>query len=263
MVRPGLRYRFELLTRYILETMKARLFGVGARHQFVAATNFSSSSKSRSKLDDDLPLFNPPNSPTPSFSLPPPPKTFFQKKPLMIKIPPKSSNLLETLGAITAASIIDDEIVCKPYSTPQQLLIPSASGLKLLDLFEKFDEKNANHVGESTSSENSSVDLTVSSSQRKRTQMDTGGTYSSSSSDSENDNAYEKMNQLDNLGRKIVVKKKGKNRLRSMRQLAANHNTMNVNSRFSIMMRHLKTMGEGVGERAPVPVVSSCEASNS
>ena len=58
---------------------------------------------------------------------------------------------------MTAASIIDDEIVCKPYSSPQQLLIPSAKGLKLLDLFETFDKGMEKQDSESYDSDESKM----------------------------------------------------------------------------------------------------------
>jgi hypothetical protein len=55
-------------------------------------------------------------------------------KDSIVRVPPASLNLLEKLGVATAFAIVDDEIVCEPHSVPQQLLIPSAKGLKLLDL---------------------------------------------------------------------------------------------------------------------------------
>jgi hypothetical protein len=52
----------------------------------------------------------------------------------LIRIPPASTHLLEKLGVANAFALIDDELACEPQSIPQQLLIPSAKGLKLLDL---------------------------------------------------------------------------------------------------------------------------------
>jgi hypothetical protein len=52
----------------------------------------------------------------------------------LVHIPPANLNLLYKLGVATAFSLIDDELVCEPQAIPQQLLIPSGKGLKLLDL---------------------------------------------------------------------------------------------------------------------------------
>lgn len=51
-----------------------------------------------------------------------------------LRIPSASVPLLESLGVATALTLIDDELACEPHSVPQQLLVPSAKGLKLLDL---------------------------------------------------------------------------------------------------------------------------------
>lgn len=51
-----------------------------------------------------------------------------------VEIPPTNLCILEKLGVTTALALIDDELVCEDHSTPQQLLIPSSHGLKLLDL---------------------------------------------------------------------------------------------------------------------------------
>jgi hypothetical protein len=64
----------------------------------------------------------------------------------LVHVPPASLNLLYKLGVATAFSFIDDELVCEPQSIPQQLLIPSAKGLKLLDLcptYESFDGEDS------------------------------------------------------------------------------------------------------------------------
>ena len=58
----------------------------------------------------------------------------------LIKIPPAGAFLLEKLGVITALTLVDDELACEPHSTPQQLLIPSGNGLKLLDLCPNFGD---------------------------------------------------------------------------------------------------------------------------
>lgn len=57
----------------------------------------------------------------------------------LVRVPPASLNLLEKLGVATAFALIDDELACDPHAMPQQLLIPSAKGLKLLDLCPAFE----------------------------------------------------------------------------------------------------------------------------
>jgi hypothetical protein len=57
----------------------------------------------------------------------------------LIRVPPASVHLLEKLGVATAFTLVDDELACEPQSIPQQLLIPSAKGLKLLDLCPAHD----------------------------------------------------------------------------------------------------------------------------
>ncbi len=70
-----------------------------------------------------------------------PSSVFFRMKGLnLIDFPPISMCLFEKLGNVTAASFIDDELICDPELTPEQLLIPSSSGLKLFDLFPKQDD---------------------------------------------------------------------------------------------------------------------------
>lgn len=57
----------------------------------------------------------------------------------LIPIPSASMCLLEKLGVATAFCLVDDELACEANCTPQQLLIPSANGLKLLDLCPTYD----------------------------------------------------------------------------------------------------------------------------
>jgi hypothetical protein len=57
-----------------------------------------------------------------------------------VRIPTASTCLLERLGVVTAFILVDDDLVCNPYSIPQQLLIPSGQGLKLLDLCPTYDD---------------------------------------------------------------------------------------------------------------------------
>lgn len=63
-------------------------------------------------------------------------------------IPPASTFLLEKLGVATAFTLIDDELACEPYSIPQQLLIPSSNGLKLLDLCPTYETDDSDEDSE-------------------------------------------------------------------------------------------------------------------
>jgi hypothetical protein len=58
----------------------------------------------------------------------------------LVRIPPASLNLLEKLGVATALALVDDELACDPHAVPQQLLVPSAKGLKLLDLCPTYED---------------------------------------------------------------------------------------------------------------------------
>lgn len=57
-----------------------------------------------------------------------------------VRIPTASTCVLEKLGVVTAFTLVDDDLVCNPYSIPQQLLIPSSQGFKLLDICPTFDD---------------------------------------------------------------------------------------------------------------------------
>jgi hypothetical protein len=67
------------------------------------------------------------------------PSTTSAAIPALVHVPPASAFLLEKLGVSTAFSIVDDELACEPHSTPQQLLIPSGRGMKLLDICQTVD----------------------------------------------------------------------------------------------------------------------------
>lgn len=60
----------------------------------------------------------------------------------LIPIPAASLCLLEKLGVATAFCLVDDELACESNSTPQQLLIPSTNGLKLLDLCPTYEHED-------------------------------------------------------------------------------------------------------------------------
>jgi len=60
----------------------------------------------------------------------------------LVPVPPASLCMFEKLGVVTAFALIDDELACEPHSTPQQLLIPSGEGLKLLDISPKYESES-------------------------------------------------------------------------------------------------------------------------
>jgi hypothetical protein len=62
--------------------------------------------------------------------------------PKILRVPPASVYLLEKLGVATAFTLVDDELACEPHALPQQLLIPSGKGLKLLDMCPIFEEES-------------------------------------------------------------------------------------------------------------------------
>jgi hypothetical protein len=60
----------------------------------------------------------------------------------LVRVPPSSLNLLEKLGVASAFTLVDDELVCEPHAIPQQLLIPSGNGLKLLDICPTYEDES-------------------------------------------------------------------------------------------------------------------------
>eukprot|EP00536_Pseudo-nitzschia_multiseries_P013726 jgi/Psemu1/327288/estExt_fgenesh1_pg.C_6050003 len=64
----------------------------------------------------------------------------------MVWVPPASLNLLGKLGVATAFTLVDDELVCEPQAIPQQLLIPSGRGLKLLDLCPTYEDESEDEI---------------------------------------------------------------------------------------------------------------------
>ncbi|KAK1741012.1 putative transmembrane protein 94 [Skeletonema marinoi] len=82
----------------------------------------------------------------------------------LLNIPPASLYLLEKLGVVTALTLIDDELACDPFSTPQQLLIPSGQGgLKLLDLCPVYEEEEDADASEGTEHNGNTTTRDVSS----------------------------------------------------------------------------------------------------
>ena len=74
----------------------------------------------------------------------------------LVWVPPASLNLLEKLGVATSFTLVDDELVCEPQAIPQQLLIPSGKGLKLLDLCPTYEDESDD---ESEAPDSSSVEF--------------------------------------------------------------------------------------------------------
>ena len=62
----------------------------------------------------------------------------------LVRVPPATLNLLEKLGVCTAFALVDDELACEASAIPQQLLIPSRNGLKLLDICPTYDDDSSN-----------------------------------------------------------------------------------------------------------------------
>ena len=100
------------------------------------------------------------------------------KRLALVRIPPLSLNLLEKLGVATAFTLVDDELVCEPQAIPQQLLIPSAHGLKLLDIYPTYED-------EKDGGEDSEAESKVESRRTPRKSFD--GEFHDSDSDSDDD----------------------------------------------------------------------------
>jgi len=95
----------------------------------------------------------------------------------LLPVPPVRAYLLEKLGVATALCLIDDDLACEPYSMPQQLLIPSSHGLKLLDICPFFEDDS-----EIADSDDAANDFRQQ--QRKRTNSINSSLVSDSDSDS-------------------------------------------------------------------------------
>ena len=77
----------------------------------------------------------------------------------LLSIPPASFYLLEKLGVVTSLALVDDELACEPFSTPQQLLIPSGQGgFTLLDICPVFDDDDDGYSTEDEDNNNNNSD---------------------------------------------------------------------------------------------------------
>jgi hypothetical protein len=70
--------------------------------------------------------------------------------PNLVLIPPASLNLLEKLGVATAFTLVDDALVCEPQAVPQQLLVPSGTGLKLLGICPTYEDESSGDEDDSS-----------------------------------------------------------------------------------------------------------------
>lgn len=104
----------------------------------------------------------------------------------LLTIPPASMHLLEKLGLVTAIALIDDELACEPFSTPQQLLIPSKDGgLKILDLCPALNEDDE------YSTDEEEVEQVNNHSSRSSTQLRRSLDVMANDLDSDEEDAYE------------------------------------------------------------------------
>lgn len=104
----------------------------------------------------------------------------------LLTIPPASMHLLEKLGLVTAITLVDDELACEPYSTPQQLLIPSKDGgLKILDLCPAFSEEDE------YSTDSDEIEQTNNHSSRSSTQFRRSLDVMANNLDSDDEDVYE------------------------------------------------------------------------
>ena len=62
--------------------------------------------------------------------------------PNLVRVPPASLNVLEKLGVATAFTLVDDALVCEPQAVPQQLLVPSGKGMKLLNICPTYEDES-------------------------------------------------------------------------------------------------------------------------
>lgn len=62
--------------------------------------------------------------------------------PNLVRVPPASLNILEKLGVATAFTLVDDALLCEPQAVPQQLLVPSGRGMKLLDICPTYEDES-------------------------------------------------------------------------------------------------------------------------
>jgi hypothetical protein len=116
----------------------------------------------------------------------------------LVRVPPASLNLLEKLGVATACTLVDDELACEPNAIPQQLLVPSGNGLKLLDLCPDYDDDDADHHSDEGTTDS------VAARNQGRLYSDNEGDDDSDSDDSE-DGATQRFHST--LRRKVLKRR--------------------------------------------------------
>ena len=141
------------------------------------------------------------------------------KSPKIIRVPPASVYLLEKLGVATAFTLVDDELACEPHALPQQLLIPSGKGLKLLDMCPTYEDE---------SGDESTVDPSLSTRRRNKS-------FDINEHDSDTDSDGP---ALPDVSRRRT-KKKNIFRLRRKRRVSSNDS-------------HSHTLGDGTDNALPV-----------
>lgn len=170
-----------LFLRYLLATCSSRLYLQGLFRRLRCFINAGKIGRSRKDVSDGT-------------------HESEATAPELICIPPASTFLLEKLGVATAFTLIDDELACEPYSIPQQLLLPSSNGLKLLDLCPTYD----------ADSEDDSVDEIPNARRRVRS-------YGSSpDSDSDSDDV-QRFNSTTATAKRKVKKIRKRRRMRKVR----------------------------------------------
>lgn len=131
----------------------------------------------------------------------------------LIDFPIASSALLEKLGVVTVLAVVDDELACDPNSIPQQLLIPTNKGLKLLDLFPKYDDEDMDDDSEDEEFKES-----------KRLRAGSAGSYHDSDSDwGDTENPEEKHGYNRRLKVLAKMRKRYRNHGQSMRKSATDN----------------------------------------
>ena len=135
----------------------------------------------------------------------------------LVPVPPGSMCMLEKLGVVTAFALIDDELACEPHSAPQQLIIPSGDGLKLLDISPTYES-------ESSSDSDSERNLT----QRR------GTSVHESDSDSEIEGA--RMHQSSTTIHLGALRRRRKREHRRIRGAKVEVDSMNVDTRNSVKL---------------------------
>lgn len=102
---------------------------------------------------------------------------------IALQIPPASLRVVEKLATVSCVSFVDDDLICSSSSCePQQILLPTTSGLKLLDISRGFGEDDDDDGSDSSDDED-----TFPRTHRTSSFDTTSYAYADSSSDSEDE----------------------------------------------------------------------------